>query len=299
MFGPSHVARGYRAWCEAHGLAPFPAPASQVAAYLNEVEAAGGPLARRWVAGQLAGAFRRAGVPFPLALEHGPIAMPAGNDYGTQVTMAHRIGAPSGLSLGWSYPPARQPWADVLVMGALARAYRRVEALQPDDVVRIYPERVIERSAKVREAEQGARGWFRRTFGKRDDVAGLGAIVPTIGNLTIPEAEAMLSGLVARNVAEIRAGAPMPSPLIRSGRLRYIRRDPDEQWLSLGDMLAKGGGDCEDLASAVAAERSILGKPSRVRIVRTGPRTAHAIVEDARTGQRFDPSLTAGMGWDE
>lgn len=38
------------------------------------------------------------------------------------------------------------------------------------------------------------------------------------------------------------------------GRIRYERRDPQEQWLTRNQVLQLGQGDCEDLAAAVAAE---------------------------------------------
>ena len=127
----------------------------------------------------------------------------------------------------------------------------------------------------------------------------LGALRPDIGSMSLAEAEAFLVGLVARNLVQIRAGAPLPSPGLLNGQIRYIRRDKGEYWKPLGEVWRDGGGDCEDLAAAVAAERSFLGMPSRVVILQGSGRVAHAVVQDLRTGQLLDPSLTGGMGWNE
>ncbi len=123
----------------------------------------------------------------------------------------------------------------------------------------------------------------------------LGTIRPTIGGLTIPEAEAMLVGLVVRDMGELVAGVPPISPALWTGQLVYDVRDPYEEWLDIEQIWERGGGDCEDLAAAVAAERTLLGFPSSVKIIRSGPGVAHAVVIDHKTGQLRDPSRTGGM----
>ena len=41
---------------------------------------------------------------------------------------------------------------------------------------------------------------------------------------------------------------------LQSGRIRYKLADPDEHWKTRREILRDGDGDCEDLASTVAAE---------------------------------------------
>ena len=128
----------------------------------------------------------------------------------------------------------------------------------------------------------------------------VGAVRPTFDRMSMEEAAWLLQGLYLMDVSQLRAGVPPPSPAILSGRIRYVRRDPDERWQSLMGIYGRGGAaDCEDIAAAVAAERTLLGLPSRPVIYQSGPGTAHAVVQDTRTGQLFDPSITAGMGWNE
>lgn len=105
-----------------------------------------------------------------------------------------------------------------------------------------------------------------------------------------------MSGLVQLDVVQIRAGVPPISPALNSGRLRYIRRDPDEHWLTLREIWERGGGDCEDLAAALAAELiAVHGRPARVVLKRMGPGLIHAVTEDTKSGLLLDPSITGGM----
>lgn len=134
------------------------------------------------------------------------------------------------------------------------------------------------------------------------------AIVPQFGPMNLEEAQALLSGLVALNRVQLRRGVPSVAAAILSGsshngphrrRVRYIRRDPGEYWRSLKELWRFGGGDCEDLAAAIAAELQERGIPAEARILapKRG-RTAHAIV--VVHGRVIDPSAIAGMGesWD-
>jgi hypothetical protein len=120
------------------------------------------------------------------------------------------------------------------------------------------------------------------------------AVRPRIGGLAIGDAEAFLAGLVAVDVAQLRRGLPSPSALLRSGRLRYDPRDPEERWLTLAELLRAGRGDCEDLAAAVAAERITQGIPARVRLLRLTNDDYHAVVQHTQTGRMEDPSQTGG-----
>lgn len=153
-----------------------------------------------------------------------------------------------------------------------------------------------------------------------------------------PALNAALEGLVLLNVtmliAALLAGRPVP-PLYVSG-VRYGReRHGREWWQTVADNFSeldrakqdsklKSETDCEDLASARAAElrvgailASLVGKgataarellslvgrrpqlsfqfyPARAICVRTGPKTYHAIVEHP-DGHREDPSRALGM----
>lgn len=110
------------------------------------------------------------------------------------------------------------------------------------------------------------------------------------------EAEEMLRGLVAVNVLQLQNGVPPIGPaLAPTGRVRYIRRDDRERWLSILRIWAKGGGDCEDLAAAYAAELIVAGIPARVIIRKARPGLWHALVERIDTGTIFDPSVWGGM----
>lgn len=126
------------------------------------------------------------------------------------------------------------------------------------------------------------------------------------------DAALLLGGLLAVDMDQMRrAGPNRPRvlDLIKSRRLKYSRYDPDEHWQTYGEMVAgvaKDGvwdGDCEDLATAMAAEMR-LGDSELVdpgawpSVYRTGARMNHVVVESPRYG-RLDPSKWAGMGWDE
>lgn len=114
------------------------------------------------------------------------------------------------------------------------------------------------------------------------------------------EAEAALLGLVAVNLQQLRGGIRPISHLLKPDRrgrrrIRYIRLDPGEEWLSLRDIRAKRGGDCEDLAAAVAAELIAGGIPARPIIRKVRPGLWHAMVLREDTGAILDPSRTGGM----
>lgn len=113
------------------------------------------------------------------------------------------------------------------------------------------------------------------------------------------EAEAALMGLVAVNVAQLRRGARPITAALRGGRrrrrLRYIRLDRAEEWRSILLIWRHGGGDCEDLAAAVAAELIVQGIAARVVIRQVRPGLWHALVL-LPNGVLLDPSKTGGMG---
>jgi len=114
--------------------------------------------------------------------------------------------------------------------------------------------------------------------------------------------DAALEGLVRLGVAELAeretSGAALP-PLYESG-VRYEREHGTENWLLPSQALALGRADCEDLASWRAAELRVTGEDpdARAHVIRSGPRTWHAVV--ARSdGTAEDPSRRLGMNGGE
>jgi hypothetical protein len=128
------------------------------------------------------------------------------------------------------------------------------------------------------------------------------------------EAAALLSGLVNVNMKQLSKAAPSFAgtlfrgyfPVltgIQTGRVRYERFDPDEEWKTwdrlVGEMSSSGvaRGDCEDLSSAVAAELRFAGIPARTYVYKSGPTLYHVVVKTDRWGV-MDPSRAAGMEGD-
>ena len=114
---------------------------------------------------------------------------------------------------------------------------------------------------------------------------------------SLPASRAMISaaleGLTAANYVLLRS-KHLP-PLYRSG-VRYRREQPGkEDWLTADQVLAKGYGDCEDLAAWRAAELRLNGIPARAVIRRTGAKKFHALVRWP-DGSTEDPSRMLGMG---
>lgn len=117
-------------------------------------------------------------------------------------------------------------------------------------------------------------------------------------------------GLLGVNLAQMqKAGQRRPRivNLIRSGRLRYQRSDPSEHWQNYNELMGQlrrrgvSYGDCEDLASAAAAEmRTDRGSPwydptAEIFVYRSAPGLSHVVVKSQRFGL-LDPSVGGGMG---
>ena len=106
--------------------------------------------------------------------------------------------------------------------------------------------------------------------------------------------EAALEGLSRVNEAIYRQNPSLPE--IHSAGVRY-RREVGEAWRHVDDVVGEGWGDCEDLAAArvgwLRAKR--IDRKARVKVVRTGPKMTHAIVERGN-GTTEDPSRDLGMG---
>ena len=120
-------------------------------------------------------------------------------------------------------------------------------------------------------------------------------------DLNPQQAAGVLAGLVQTNLMQIaEAGQAGSFPVLRGlrgGQIRYVRADPQEQWQSWESVLAAGTGDCEDLASAVAAELVAAGIPARPVAFQARPGLWHVVVEVlGLPGVRWiDPSRQGGM----
>jgi hypothetical protein len=87
-------------------------------------------------------------------------------------------------------------------------------------------------------------------------------------------------------------------PPVYSGAARYAREAPGtESWDTWDRVVARGYGDCEDLAAARVAELRYkkIDPRARVELLRTGARMLHAVVRRG-DGKIEDPSKRLGMG---
>lgn len=120
-------------------------------------------------------------------------------------------------------------------------------------------------------------------------------ISPRLTRLSIHDAADLLQWLYRTNVRQLEAGAPGIIEGLTNGTLRYIRSDPGEDWLTIKQIWARGGGDCEDLAAAAAAELTVRGMPSKPVVYRVRRGLSHAVVVRLDTLQVLDPSILGGM----
>jgi len=90
-------------------------------------------------------------------------------------------------------------------------------------------------------------------------------------------------------------GGPSKFPPLYQSGVRY-KREPRDVWRHIGDVMASGWGDCEDLAAARAAELRVSGEDenARVGVYQSGPRRFHAIVIRGDETME-DPSRKLGM----
>lgn len=100
-----------------------------------------------------------------------------------------------------------------------------------------------------------------------------------------------LTGLTAMNLA-LMAGGGIPR-LYRAGVV-YRRERPD-RWATADIVMARGFGDCEDLAAWRAAELRMAGENAIADVRQVAPRKWHAVVVRA-DGTIEDPSRKLGMG---
>ena len=110
---------------------------------------------------------------------------------------------------------------------------------------------------------------------------------------------AALETTTRANHAMLEAGdVPPVSELIRQGAVRW-KPEPftdGEHFDLLPDVAARGWGDCDDLAPALAAELRATGRDpgARAFVRKSGPKRWHALVKTS-DGETIDPSAAAGM----
>lgn len=113
--------------------------------------------------------------------------------------------------------------------------------------------------------------------------------------------DAALEGLVEVGVAELsdpRISGADEWPTLYTSGVRYNRERDSEDWNPPSNVLALGWGDCEDLAAWRTAELRVTGEDPTARavVIRSGPRTWHAVVAREDGTRIEDPSRMLGMG---
>ena len=104
-----------------------------------------------------------------------------------------------------------------------------------------------------------------------------------------------LARIATQQIADSQGTIP---PLYRSG-VRYQRERGTENWQTPLESLETGVADCEDLSAWRVGELRASGADpeARVVIMRTSPRTLHAVVRRS-SGDIEDPSRALGMTGD-
>jgi hypothetical protein len=120
-------------------------------------------------------------------------------------------------------------------------------------------------------------------------------ILSAEGALTSEAIAVCLAALTHWNAILMRA-SELPG-LYASG-VRY-REEPGEDWRDAIEVLARGAGDCEDLACYRAAELQISGEAGAcaipVEVGRAGAERQFHIVVRRANGRIEDPSAVLGM----
>ncbi len=108
----------------------------------------------------------------------------------------------------------------------------------------------------------------------------------------IEELESLLEGLVRLNLSQLRRGL---CPPLYQANVRY-RREPAgrEDWQSALRTYRIGYGDCEDLASYLAASYRLVGVQARAKVKDIRPGLKHVVCE-LPDGTIEDPSAKLGM----
>jgi hypothetical protein len=107
--------------------------------------------------------------------------------------------------------------------------------------------------------------------------------------------DVMLAALQEVNLGWLREHPETPS--IYHAGVRYIRENVrQERWASIPDVMRRGGGDCEDLAAWLAAEKQFYGTHDALAFsTKMRPGLWHIRVKTQSTGAIEDPSRALGM----
>lgn len=100
------------------------------------------------------------------------------------------------------------------------------------------------------------------------------------------------------NLKLLGAGIRPISDALHNGELKYFRHHVGNLrvW-NVEQIWENGGGQCGDLAPAVAAESIAAGRLAYPVLYKSGtPGVVHVVVQDHETGRWLDPSRTGGMG---
>lgn len=118
------------------------------------------------------------------------------------------------------------------------------------------------------------------------------ALLASIGARDSTEIEDLLTGLVKLNLGQLRRG--LCPPLYQAG-VRYKRELPTrERWQTALETYQLRTGDCEDLASYLAASLQLVGKDCRAAVIDIRPGLKHCVVLFP-DGTIEDPSKKLGM----
>jgi hypothetical protein len=125
-------------------------------------------------------------------------------------------------------------------------------------------------------------------------------VSPDIDTDTMGEAiDAALEAVAVSQVPLIKSGkVPDIRDVIEAGKVRW-KPEPkgDEHFDDAKTVIARGWGDCDDLAPWLAATLRATGEAPNAYpyVYQSGPRRWHAVVDDGH-GKMLDPSRWAGMG---
>lgn len=122
-------------------------------------------------------------------------------------------------------------------------------------------------------------------------------LVASIGARDSEEITDLLTGLVKLNLGQLRRGlCPPLNPSTNQG-IRYQREDPGrERWQTAVETWTRKRGDCEDLATWLAASLQLVGQTdAQAVIIDVRPGLKHCVVR-LGDGSIVDPSKALGMG---
>lgn len=113
-------------------------------------------------------------------------------------------------------------------------------------------------------------------------------IAPNVEDLNV-----LVRALCILNVRYLKAHPNTPT--LRQAKLRYISQDVGcERLLTIPQLYAAGGGDCDQLAPARAAELQVQGIKAWPHVVRITPQLYHVFVRHPN-GRAEDISAHLGM----